>query len=117
MGKKLLKYRVNLADGTSMIVEASNIHNAISLARGMMGQLPNDINKKVVTKITSIIDNEIQDLVNLKNSIQTDARELDWTTIYNRIKNFVETINAPESNIQKLNETSGSLVKVNKENR
>ena len=117
MGKKLLKYRVNLADGTSMIVEASNIHNAISLARGMMGQLPNDINKKVVTKITSIIDNEIQDLVNLKNSIQTDARELDWTTIYNRSKNFVETINAPESNIQKLNETSGSLVKVNKENR
>ena len=67
--KQLLKYRVRLADGSSTIVEATNAHNAASIARSKIGQLPNDINRKIKKDMISTINDEIKTLNNLKEKI------------------------------------------------
>lgn len=114
---KLLKYRVNLADGTSLVIEATNAHNAASIARSKVGQLPNEINMKIKKDLINSINKELKMLVDLKEIILTSSNNLDWENVYGSINSYLTHFQEKDSNITKIKELNGSLVKINKENK
>ena len=85
MDNSLKKFRVMTSKG-EVIIDAKNIHDAISRARQEIGQLPNDIN----TKICQDIIDELTDLQNtiedIKLRIKTSSKNLEWNDVYSETK-------------------------------
>lgn len=105
------KFAVTLADGRREIIEASNLHDAVSKARIQYGQLPNDINAKIVSNISNTIDEVILKLRKTKMSLEESAKELDWNNIYLIAS---ELCNNLEEYASDIHDARGSLVKVDK---
>lgn len=105
------KFAVTLADGNRQIIEAANLHDAISKARMQYGQLPNDINAKIVNNISDNIDSMISSLSAIKASLQDSAKNLDWNSVYATAGKTCDSLNAYASDIH---DARGSLVKVDK---
>lgn len=106
------KFRVTKVDGTVEIIEANNMENAISLARNKFGQLPNDVNTKIVN---NVIDSLYYISNKVKQSyaeIRSGAKELDWEKVYAITH---ENIEALKQEIEKQEKLVGSMVKINKE--
>lgn len=106
------KFRVTKVDGTVEIIEANNMENAISLARNMFGQLPNDVNTKIVN---DVIDSLYEISTAVKDAyitIRSGAKELDWEKVYAETHKVIEDL---KTEIEKQEKLVGSMVKINKE--
>lgn len=104
------KYRVNTKNGV-MIIDANNIHSAISKAREQLGYLPNDINVNIsdgITRELNVLRQKLQDAI---RNIGKDTKELEWDNIYKTIN---DCSNALNQSSYKIKEMSGSMFKVDK---
>lgn len=105
------KFAVTLADGNHVIIEAVNLHDAVSKARMQYGQLPNDINAKIVNGMSDNIDAAIEVLRRTKQTIQDSAKNLDWTDVYTSIGAMCDNLQSCASD---MHDARGSLVKVDR---
>lgn len=107
------KYRVQKSDGTVEIIEALNIDDAVSKARSLFGQLPNDINNAITTQLLNdltSIESKISDGI---ESIREENRILNWNAVYCKIHEILGLMKECEEQTKQL---VGSMVKINKEN-
>lgn len=106
------KFRVTKVDGTVEIIEAANMENAISLARNKFGQLPNDVNTKIVNDVMDSLYSISNEIKNAYIEIRSKAKELDWESVYSITHSNIEKL---KQEIEKQEKLVGSMVKVNKE--
>lgn len=106
------KFRVAKVDGTYEIIEAQNMENAISIARNKFGQLPNDINNKIVENISGSVQALSREIEECLKHIKLGAKELDWNSVYVNVHRIVKELN---STSEELSKQAGSMVKVDKE--
>lgn len=108
----LKKFRVGKSDGTSVIIEAKNMEDAITQARSQFGQLPNDINNKITISIISDANSLIRDLGELIVNLKKGCRSLEWEEVYASAHSIMQRLNETSEDIKKL---AGSMVKVDKD--
>lgn len=106
------KFRVAKVDGTYEIIEATNMENAISIARNKFGQLPNDINNKIVEDISHSIQLISRSIENNSKQIRLGAKELDWNRVYVNVHRIIDELILTSKELEK---QAGSMVKINKE--
>ena len=106
------KFRVTKVDGTVEIIEANNMENSISLARNKFGQLPNDVNTKIVNDVIDSLYNISSIVKNAYIDIRSGAKELDWEKVYAMTHDVIESLKQETEKQEKL---VGSMVKINKE--
>lgn len=105
------RFAVTLSDGKREIIEAANMHDAVSKARMQYGQLPNDINTKIVNSISDNLDNIISAFKAAKLLLQDSAKNLDWNAVYELTGKVCNDMSSYASDIH---DARGSLVKVDK---
>lgn len=106
-----MKYRVICPDGNSVIIEASNMENARTIARSRFGQLPNEINQSIVSDILSDLNSLIGDITTQSSSLRQNTREYDWDVVYSTLNNISGILSTKSSEIKS---RAGSMVKINK---
>lgn len=110
MAETLKKYRVKTIDGSIRYIEAKNIHDAKSKARIEIGQLPNEVNLKIVKKVLV----ELQDLIDSINekhtSVKQAGKDLDWDITHKIIKDISNMLIDESTSLSQL---AGSMVKLN----
>lgn len=105
-----MKYRVICPDGKSVIIEASNMENARTIARSRFGQLPNDINHNIVSDILSDLSSLIGEITNNSSSLRQSTREYDWEAVYSTFNNISDMLSNKSAEIKS---RAGSMVKIN----
>lgn len=109
MAETLKKYRVRTVDGDIKFVMAKNIHDAKSIARIEVGQLPNDVNLKIVKRVLAELQESMEALKNEYDVLKVEGKDLDWDKVNSRIKNIAtQMINKSTS----FNQLAGSMVRV-----
>ena len=106
-------FSVLTLDGKRVIIEARNAHDALTIARNEIGQLPNDINTKIVKNLTADINTTISLLANTCSQIKEKGRELDWEKVYKEIKELSSILSEKSETYSQMD---GSMVKVRKDN-
>ena len=115
MAETLKKYRVRTLDGGIKFVMAKNIHDAKSIARMEIGQLPNDVNLKIVKRVLAELQNNITEIENVIEELKISGKNLDWDEVNSKIKEIsTQMMNKSIS----FKELAGSMVKLknNEEN-
>lgn len=102
-------YRVAKVDGTYDLISANNIEQAISIARNKYGQLPNDINKKIVNQIDTILHEITEQISNYRESVSQSVKELDWNSVYVQINKLMLFTDDKQIDIRN---KLGSMVKI-----
>lgn len=98
------KFRVAKSDGTSVIIEAQNIDEAILIARKKFGPLPNDVNKKITDDALNSIQISMKELESYYKAIKLSEKELDWKEVYLTIHKIVDTFNVVGNDLKKFSE-------------
>lgn len=107
----LKKFRVTKANGDVVIIEAANMEDAISKARSQFGQLPNDINDKIVSDLVYNLTALMRKLGESITEIKHHNKEVEWTEIYNIANKLSEDAVLASNDIKSL---VGSMVKISK---
>ena len=110
---ELKKYRVQKADGTQVIIEAENIDKAITIAKSKFGQLPNEINAKIIEGILSKLSVFCENLSVSISNIREDKRSLDWGTLYDKLNTISDDLNNTGEEVR---DSLNSMVKLRKDN-
>lgn len=105
------KFRVQKADGTTVIIEANNIDDAISKARSQFGQLPNDINNKISISTIEKINSLIGELDYEKELLKKELKVMEWESYYKEAHSISAKLREYADTIDSL---VGSMVKINK---
>lgn len=103
------KFAVTLSNGKRVFISAVNLHDAVSKARIQYGQLPNDVNSKIVQDIRDSVNADIQELQRGLETISNAAKTLDWTTVYQAAGTLCSTASSLSEYVD---DARGSLVKV-----
>lgn len=114
MVKALKKYRVKTIDNEVKIVLAKNIHDAMSKARLEVGQLPNDVNLKVVSNALTLLQDKINSLKEISDLIKVNSKDYNWDSIYEQLKSLQNDFT---NDADTINDLAGSMVKINKEEK
>lgn len=114
MAETLKKYRVRTVDGTIKYIGAKNIHDAKSIARIEIGQLPNDVNLKIVKKVLAELQDDIDYITKEHNQIKADSKNLDWDNVNKRIKNIATQLLDKSTAFSQM---AGSMVRINNEEK
>ena len=113
MSEILKKYRVKTIDGGSQIVLAKNIHDAKSKARIELGQLPNEVNLRIVNKVLDILNTSMIMFNETTNNLKKESKVLNWDEVYTLLKESSERMLKTADDFKEL---AGSMVKIkNKE--
>lgn len=107
----LKKFRVTKANGEVVIIEAVNMEDAISKARSQFGQLPNDINDKIVSDLVYNLTALMRKLGESISEIKHHSKEMEWTEIYRVANKLSEDAVLASNDIKSL---VGSMVKISK---
>lgn len=103
------KYRIAKVDGTYDIIVANNIDQAISIARNKYGQLPNEINKKIIKDTNELLQEMVDEIEKCRDTMLQESKELDWNAVYNRINECMKTT---EDKGRDIRNKLGSMVKI-----
>ena len=109
---ELKKFLVRTADGKTITIEAQNAHDAVTKARNLVGQLPNEINTKIIKKLLVDLQSTISFLSETSDNIRANGRELDWEKIYLAVKDISVNL---KTKAETYTQMAGSMVKINKE--
>lgn len=112
MNKTLKKYRIKSSDGNTKIIYARNMHDAKSKARIEFGQLPNDINLKIVKKVLENLQDTFSYLKDETDKLKNGSKDLNWNEVYSDIKNISDYL---KNNSLLFLELAGSMVKIKNE--
>lgn len=114
MAETLKKYRVKTVDGKVKFIEAKNIHDAQSIARIEIGQLPNEVNLKILEKVLAELQEFIFDTKSDIVKLKSDGKNLDWNSVNQKIKDISKHMTSEST---RFNQLAGSMVRIdNKEN-
>ena len=103
------KFRVQKADGSTVIIEANNIEDAISQARSRFGQLPNDINNKISIEVITKINALIGELEYNKELLKKDYKNMEWGAYYDETHSISNKL---KEYADEFNNLVGSMVKI-----
>jgi septation ring formation regulator EzrA len=109
MAETLKKYRVKTVDGKVHIIEAKNIHDAQSKARLDIGQLPNDINLKIVDKVLAELQNDLYSIKEVARNLKNESKNLNWDEVHTSIKELSEHMMKQSTSLKQL---AGSMAKI-----
>lgn len=107
----LKKFRVQKADGSTVIIEANNIEDAISQARSRFGQLPNDINNKISVEVIAKINSLIGELEYDKELLKQNYRNMEWESYYDETHSISNKL---KEYADEFNNLVGSMVKIDR---
>lgn len=109
MAETLRKYRVRTVDGGVRLILAKNMHDAKSKARLEIGQLPNEVNLKILSKVLADLQ-DLQDTLKQKSiNLKTEGKNLNWDEVNQEIKVISEQMN---TYVNSFKELAGSMVKL-----
>lgn len=109
MAETLKKYRVRTIDGEIKFVMAKNIHDAKSIARIEVGQLPNDVNLKIVKRVLAELQDDIESLKIEYETLKLDGKDLEWDKVNSRIKSIATLMMEKSTSFSQL---AGSMVRI-----
>lgn len=108
----LKKYRIQKADGKSVIIEAENMEKAITIAKSKFGQLPNEINAEIIGDVLSKLSLFCERLSEEISNMREDRKSYEWGVLYDKLNQLSEEFTETSLEIKTL---SSSMVKINKE--
>lgn len=109
---ELKKYRVQKADGSTVIIDAYTIKDAVMKAREQFGQLPNDINNKISEEGIEKIISLISELEYSKEKLIKNLKNMEWESYYRESHSISAKLREYADAIDSL---VGRMVKINKE--
>lgn len=104
----LKKYKVKTAKGKEQVIEALNMHDAVTKARVMFGNLPNDINNDISKKILNLLEDCLTSVKDYSNRIKNESKSLDWCDVNSSIYDLARYLEETSSNIKGI---AGSMIK------
>lgn len=103
------KFAVTLVDGQRVLIDAVNLHDAVSKARIQYGQLPNDVNAKIAQDIKEAVNTDIDKLSKHLSSLLTASENLDWESVYLHAGHLCDVA---KDLSEYVDDARGSLIKV-----
>lgn len=110
MAETLKKYRVKTVDGQIRFVMAKNIHDAKSKARLEVGQLPNEVNLKIVKRALAEFQEIIDTLTSMDTKLKQSGKDLEWNLTNSQLKEISKYLEEKSTSISQL---AGSMVRIN----
>ena len=104
-------YKVKTAKGESKTIKALSMHDAVTKARIMFGNLPNDINNDISKKILSLLEDCLISIKDYSSRIKSESKSLDWCDVNSSIYDLAKYLEDTSSNIKGI---AGSMVKEGK---
>ena len=104
-------YKVKTAKGETKVIEALNMHDAVTKARIKFGNLPNDINSDISKKVLNLLEDCLTSLKDYSSRIKSESKSFDWCDVNSSIYDLAKYLEDTSSDIKGI---AGSMIKEGK---